>query len=356
MKYYNINWVIGIVIIIIIILYIRKLNQYILYPTVPNKQYMITEKYIPLKSTFIVDESDVEYYKNIQDKSARELNNRLHQQISTGNLYRINQFPRENTRLNQSPREKPRLNLQDINIEYIENTARTSTRIIPEQTRIIPEQTRIIPPTIPQRVNGIIPTNNRLDRFIINDILENDQQNVHDSIIQKSISKEYNSIEKGKNPRILEDIINRNPQHSREIESIIESIKKRNSSIYNLNGDGELNVLENVWNNGNDNVKDQIINELLDCKKDTGDLYCPTGVVSRIIQANFIENVNNIPRTKNVYKEEMLSKASILKEKNLDLTELEFKDLLLNQYSKDYDGILTRDEITNTTKEWIDYI
>lgn len=210
-----------------------------------------------------------------------------------------------------------------------------------------------------------------LDETIVNDVLnEPDSQNIHDSYVQKKIKKDF--IKNDKDSLQISDKSNIDVKylidafikdnnlcveykHNR-IMNIIDDIKNRNSYISNLK-QKEYDILNNTWNNANYNVKCEIINQLYDCydsKYNT--LYCPTGVSTRIIEATYIENPENYPKTKHIINQEMLNTASQLKQQNPDMEESEFKELLINTYKNDYKDLMTEKEIHNTIKDWIDYI
>jgi hypothetical protein len=146
---------------------------------------------------------------------------------------------------------------------------------------------------------------------------------------------------------------------------VLDQIESRNSSLTKFNDDCEIDILQKTWVNGNDTIKAQIINELLDCK-DGQYIYCPTGVATRIVNANFIEEPEKMAKTKEIFHQEMMNTASTLRTElegqelfnNLssDIQTETFKTNLMEKYIHDYDGIITPSEITKMTGDWIDYI
>lgn len=302
------------ILLALFLILLTRNNKYTITNKVPKKQFIIRQKLIPINPQYLVDNSDLQYY---------------HQEIQNN----PNEF----------------FDILDYDLDEILGQ--------PIDTR----QDR--PDNIHHERFGLHgPDNRHIERFtnhVIQDIIRDDTQSVHDTIIQNQIKQEYNNhvLDGGSNGHdgTLEEIIKYNPEKSNDISAIIQQIQVRNSNVYNIKDD-EINVLKKVWSNGNDNVKAQVIKELLDCKQERGGIYCPTGVVTRIIQSNFIENPENMPKTPNMFKKEMLNKASILKDKNPDMSDESFTTLLLNEYKSDYKDILTEPEIKTITDEWINYI
>jgi hypothetical protein len=225
----------------------------------------------------------------------------------------------------------------------------------------------------PSPCNFRRPVLSPLEIHIINNIIPPipnvvDTQNVHDTNIQKQLKSRYKDLSVD-NQNILfneNDIISHAFNSKKDISTlsnIIQEIKNRNSSVTNFNSDNEYTVLKNTWMSGNDNVKDQIINNLLDCEEDEI-LVCPTGTTSRIIESTYIDNPEDMPKTKDMFMTEMLSKASLIRntlESSIShLDEYEQSEILkrniIKSYNTDYKDILSEDQINNFTKDWIDSI
>jgi hypothetical protein len=221
--------------------------------------------------------------------------------------------------------------------------------------------------------NFITPVLSPLEIHIINNIIPPipnvvDTQNVHDTNIQKQLKSRYKDLSVD-NQNIWfdeKDIISHAFNSKKDIstlDNIIQKIKNRNSSVTNFNSDNEYTVLKNTWMSGNDNVKDQIINNLLDCEEDEI-LVCPTGTTSRIIESTYIDNPEDMPKTKDMFMTEMLSKASLIRntlESSIShLEEDEQSEILkrniIKSYNTDYKDILTGEQINDFTKDWIDSI
>lgn len=203
--------------------------------------------------------------------------------------------------------------------------------------------------------------------------LGTNEQNVHSSLVQDTIKNKYQNVKmkvtsKVQNRDIPGEIINFTKHLNKDyhkIEDIINQISKRNSFVKNMN-DTELNVLNNSWITANNNVKEQIINELLDITDDKKFIVCPTGVTSRIVNANIVENPESTPFTEADLRTEMLSTASKIRN-DLDklvnfqkLSESEqtivLKEKLIEKYNRDYYGKISQERIIKELDTWINDI
>lgn len=164
------------------------------------------------------------------------------------------------------------------------------------------------------------------------------------------------------------DIINNakwNGKNWRKIQNVVGQIKDRNSSIKNLN-DTEFGVLKNAWGSANDNVKEQILNELEDMTDGKSYIVCPTGVSSRIINANIVEDPGSSPIKEEDLRKEMLNSASKIRadlERSPKFQQLSeeyqieiFKQKLFDKCNKDYNGIISPERIHKELNVWIDDI
>jgi hypothetical protein len=199
---------------------------------------------------------------------------------------------------------------------------------------------------------------------------DRDSQNVHDSFIQNYTSKkynDYNGIDTENITNLKQDILHfaSNNSKKNDLQNVLDQIESRNSSLTKFNDDCEMDILQKTWENGNDIIKAQIINELLDCKNGH-DIYCPTGVATRIVNANFIEEPEKMAKTKEIFHQEMMNTASTLRTEmendesynNLspDTQTETFKINLIKKYTQDYKDIIKPEEIIEMTGDWIDYI
>ena len=223
---------------------------------------------------------------------------------------------------------------------------------------------------------GIISFDPVLDSFATFDrnekgYLGTNAQNVHSSLVQDTIKNKYNTVKSkvsNSNKDITFEIIEYAKYLNKDykkIQDIINQIKTRNSFIKNLN-ETEINVLNNSWISANKNVKEQILNELLDMTDGKSYIVCPTGVTSRIINSNIVENPESGPVKESDLRQEMLSTASKIRNEldNLldfqNLPEIEqtniFKEKLIQKYNKDYNGVISKDRIKKELESWIDSI
>lgn len=311
--------------ICIFLLFIRKnayLPHFYIKMKVPNKQYIIEESPRPRNIRYLIDASDLDYYKNQQEP-------RVFQEPQ---VYPMLQEPFYLPPRGPIQPLNTRIPRQNIHIDYFEL----------EDDFLLPEfNTSIKDEAIRQTIN--------------------DPQSIHDTVIQSATKKKYQENKENHTlvPNdIIEQIINHNPSKKSEISSIISQIRKRNATITNFNGDSELDILVNVYTSGNENVKDQVILELLDCKRDkTTSIVCPTGVATRIVNAKFIENPESIPKSKAIIQSEMLQTASKMREDTSDSedTDDKFKESLLQKYKDDYvsTGLLTQNEVDDIVNPWI---
>lgn len=225
----------------------------------------------------------------------------------------------------------------------------------------------------------VIPDNNRLD--ILEDIRNYDngnmlelignftakQQNVHDSLIQDNIKLKSEKI-KGTNAASTTEILYQKEiidyaqrkHNGGKIYDILMQIKNRNSHITNINST-EVQVLNDSWAAANENVKVQIINELLDSVVN-GYIVCPTGVVSRILSADIVEDPESGPRTQEILRVEMLATASQVRadleadNHYMQLNDIEqtvmLKDALKKKYIENYTGVVSMERVEAELESW----
>lgn len=186
---------------------------------------------------------------------------------------------------------------------------------------------------------------------IINHHIREDVQNVHDSIIQKNTKNTFLNTAKTQQAFSKTDVLDyiKDEKKWQKVSDILDKIILRNGYVTNLNSTEE-DVIKNVWFSGDESVKDQVINELLDCVDDKGVLYCPTGVTARISSALHINNPDNFPKTKELLAQEVM--VTFGKKYN----ELPDKTLAKEKTIEDYYQVYDRQTITNLIDEWIDYI
>ena len=217
-----------------------------------------------------------------------------------------------------------------------------------------------LPPTPPPTPTPII----NIDAYIRQN-LGRGSQNVHDTCVQNTVKQKYLDISKeAKKSDSHMDYIEGIQQYAKDIgkdvSDVIKHIQDRNASLYNFAGQKEMDVLTNTWKTAeDDNVKHQIINELVDCRNSYGSIYCPTGVATRIVNATFVNDPDKMGRTKEVIHTEMMNIAVNLRntqEADGTYDDERFKKDLVEKYKKDYEGILTHDKIDDMVKDWIQFV
>jgi len=195
-------------------------------------------------------------------------------------------------------------------------------------------------------------------------LIEAGSQNTHDSFVQrvtKQTAKEYLSdsalelipikfieISNGISKTNLSDL------QKHDAQKTLDVIRTRNSRIYNIDKT-ETEVLVGVWEKSllDDNIKTQFFIELSDCVENS-EVVCATGVTSRLINALNINHPENMPKTKELLRAEMLQTASkIYTEMNTDPN---YKNVITETLKKEYSGILTEPEIDIEISTWIDHI
>jgi hypothetical protein len=206
--------------------------------------------------------------------------------------------------------------------------------------------------------------------------LGTDSQNVHSSLIQDTIKSKYTQMKKSEPSKqestnelyCKDEIIEYAKYHRKnhvKIKDILEQIEKRNSFVTKLN-DTEISVLQTSWDAAKDNVKVQILNELEDLTDNKSYIVCPSGVTSRIINANVVDNPESGPQREADLHEEMLNTASNIRtqlENNPAFQGLSedqqtetFKATLIKKFEDDYKGVVPKEQIQKELDSWIDYV
>lgn len=203
-------------------------------------------------------------------------------------------------------------------------------------------------------------------------------QNVHDTTIQDTIKKQYKRLKskgviwQGGGVKI-EEILNYAKRKSKideeRLRYILVEIYKRNSSIMNLDYSTELEILNMTWydNNGCEKKRDQIINELYDCYDHVyKNIVCPTGVVSRLLNADIVLNPESSPRTIEMLREEMLNMAAKIRsdcenddeyKKMNDEEQIKvLKERIIKKITETYINIISEETIQKELDTWIEYI
>lgn len=183
-----------------------------------------------------------------------------------------------------------------------------------------------------------------------------DYQNVHEPYVNKYIRKIFNDVSKYENKLQQKEIVDRAPEDKKkQISTILDCINKRNSTLTNLDEANEVTVINSIWEKAknNENIKSMFYTQLLD-SYENGHLVCPSGVVNRVISSISIENPEKFPKTKDMINMEILQTAS--KIRNDTKEDENFKEILMTKLQKDYENILTTEEIEQIISPWIDLI
>ena len=218
-----------------------------------------------------------------------------------------------------------------------------------------------------ERIELRIPEEINLNNF------DNNAQNVHDSTVQDTIKQKFIKLKKNniKNKININEILiyakNKLTDKFKEdrLKFILTSIRDRNSRITNLEDNTELEILGLVW--GDEKVREQIINELFDCyNSEYNNIVCPTGVVTRLLNADIVLNPETTPRTIEILRTEMLNLAAQIriecekKEEYLNKTEEEqdiyLKEKIKTKINDIYKSILSTETIQKELDTWLDVI
>ncbi len=176
-------------------------------------------------------------------------------------------------------------------------------------------------------------------------LVHEDAQNVHDTLVVNSCQNIYKNIPKS--------IVNDHfflEQFSDKHRDILERIRDRNSFVTRMNR-GEWEVVKDVWTDSQAKplVRDQYLKDLDDCLDEEGDLYCATGVVNRIISSSNIEEPEKMPKTKELYNQEIMNKFSLLMKEST-------KEEARKQINKEYEGILAEQKLNEIIDEWYEFV
>ncbi len=201
---------------------------------------------------------------------------------------------------------------------------------------------------IPVVIVDIAPTTPRIDDIPNGFVreLHGGSQNVHDSFIQEKV-KEINK----KIPQTLGDSTGEITRYFPETEKIIDEINKRNSFISNINK-REMDVLRHTWNiaKTDENMRNEFGYQLNSCMENGG-LVCGTGVVTRLTSSLCINDIDNIPKTKEMINREVMDKFSNLYSGNEE-EKPEIKKKIMSEYKEES----MRKKVGALIDEWIDFV
>lgn len=240
-------------------------------------------------------------------------------------------------------KQKRNIMVNDVEIEYSDLRYYINTRDDFEKRKSMYNRVMDNPVEIVSDLNVDIP--DIIDYHI-------DNQNVHDSYIQKNTKNTYQNVHDFQQDIsvLKEEILNTcNPENKQEISDTIDKIEKRNAYVTNVEA-REIDVLKNVWMNGDDNVKAQVIIELIDCLDSHKMLYCPTGVTARLISAAHVNNPEEAPKSKELLNKEVIEKFGYYYQQDNN------KSMAREKTINDYFNIYSRKDIEDIISEWYDHV
>lgn len=266
--------------------------------------------------------------------------------IVTGYLF-FKYFKREKFALKKLSKKTKEFVLNDTNETLVFDK---NDILYYKRTPIVTRSTPIIKfPVTPNETGTVIIYN------------EPENQNVHDSIVNRYVKTLYSGIENDSKYDIR-DTIKEIEDFSKEkgvfdkITPVLQKIVSRNSTITNLDDTNEINVLSSVWNlaKNNENIKEYLLTQLEDCVENKY-VVCPTGVVNRIVSSLAVNSPENFPKTQNIIKEEILNTTAHLRnelENDTAFTMLNdieqktfFTEKLLDKLYDDYSNIYDKEQI-----------
>ena len=211
----------------------------------------------------------------------------------------------------------------------------------------------------------------------------NDFENVHDSVVNKTINTSIKNLEETTtqnnnldeiNKYLLENLKNSNLSidDKEKVKKTINYIKQNsNSKIVDRKLEDNLILIGNrIKNNelieqGKD-MRENLYQELKDCVRTDGNMYCYTGISNRII--NSLHGIDDAVKItpKWALREELMRKCSKIREdleKNKSQDDEDFteklKENIRTELKKEYvedNKILKEDDLNKEIKDWIEYV
>ena len=211
----------------------------------------------------------------------------------------------------------------------------------------------------------------------------NDAQNVHDSLVNKTIESSISKLEESTTQNINLDEVNKfllgKLKDNKMLDTDKDKVKKTiqyikdnsNSSVRNRKLEDNLVLIGNrIKNNESEeqknNMIDNLYNELKDCVQLDGNMYCNTGIANRIINSLNGVDESVIITPKWALREELMRKCGKIREElekinssnDEDFTE-KLKDNIKKGLKKDYvddNKILSEIDLNKEINEWIEYV
>lgn len=227
-------------------------------------------------------------------------------------------------------------------------------------------------------------------------VVHNDSQNVHDRILNQTISQSVQNL-KNDTPLVIPTDTSlyevkkaiQNLTTGSKQSNAINTLNSLGSRAVGANATSEKGILSLVWNRiqGYTNSEqkriatENLVNELSDVQE-SGKPWCSTGKFNRIIDSlNKIDPAVEIKPTWALNRELMDTAANFRKklleeepddvkaaidskqltpevEKAIDEFNDKFKSHLVQKFERDYvdSGIISKEELTNQTSAWIDHV
>lgn len=177
----------------------------------------------------------------------------------------------------------------------------------------------------------------------------------HDNLVQSALSKKYKEITKE-----METIKLPNEKTDAEklgiiksfykdpvINEILDKIYTRNTNMILYKDQSEFDILWKAFSTGNNNVKSQLGIVLHEIQREG--LKCPTGNVSRILEASFIDKPECIPLEKKDLQQVLLMKAAQLRNNH---SPEETRNVLIQEYQDIYSDKKIREIIDSWGTDW----
>jgi hypothetical protein len=179
--------------------------------------------------------------------------------------------------------------------------------------------------------------------------LNDDNQNVHDTIIQDNLKHAFENSRNAITSGDTLDAIKQYSGYDIDVMGALKLINTRNAYVDNFQSN-EIDLVSKVWSAGSDNVKSNLLIQLKDCVDEHGSLCCPTGVSSRIVSATYIDQPEKSPVSREMLNQEILHKYSRLSDAGYD------KETIVDRIIQSYHGMYSPDKIKIVMDEWIDYV
>ncbi len=193
-----------------------------------------------------------------------------------------------------------------------------------------------------------------------NNRMQYDDQNVHDTVIQRHLRNTYDELQDTKadheNNDDIEALLEQCPEkYKANVAKTLEVCTLRNNTMSGYQDKKETEILLDCFNKVKDNTDslEAFYQNLSECVE-RGSVVCSTGVVSRAIDSLYINEPEKYPKTQNAIFQEMLSKASVLQKESP--SEEEFQMKLKEAFTNDYQDVLTDEEIDVKYQEIINNV